>query len=140
MPMIKVKAQNIMLLLAMMQSAGSFHFIKSYSTRKLSQKWIMLICIPSLVLALLFSCSAPSNVEKALDEHQYIYLVSGDGYLGFIQNLPPNKRIHLQLHEPHRGLHEDSLHRTITGGFKRPWWITSLILRSNYRFIIFPST
>ena len=68
MPMIKVKAQNIMLLLAMMQSAGSFHFIKSYSTRKLSQKWIMLICIPSLVLALLFSCSAPSNVEKALDE------------------------------------------------------------------------
>ena len=68
MPMIKVKAQNIMLLLAMIQSAGSFHFIKSYSTRKLSQKWIMLICIPSLVLALLFSCSAPSNVEKALDE------------------------------------------------------------------------
>ena len=66
--MSKVKAQNIMLLLAMMQSAGSFHFIKSYSTRKLSQKWIMLICVPSLVLALLFSCSAPSNVEKALDE------------------------------------------------------------------------
>ena len=28
----------------------------------------MLICIPSLVFALLFSCSAPSNVEKALDE------------------------------------------------------------------------
>ena len=71
------------------------------------------------------------GLEKALDEHQYIYLVSGDGYLGFIQNLPPNKRIHLQLHEPHRGLHEDSLHRTITGGFKRPWWMTSLILRKS---------
>ena len=28
------------------------------------------------------------GLEKALDEHQYIYLVSGDGYLGFIQESP----------------------------------------------------
>ena len=66
MPMIKVKAQNIMLLFAMIQSAGSFlsNHTQQESFRK---KVIMLICIPSLVFALLFSCSAPSNVEKALD-------------------------------------------------------------------------
>ena len=68
MPMIKVKAQNIMLLLAMMQSAGSFHFIKSYSTKEAFAKVDYAYLHSIISLGTSFSCSAPSNVEKALDE------------------------------------------------------------------------
>ena len=58
----------------------------------------------------------------------YFHIVSGDGYLAIMEMIPQNKTAHLYLHEPHRGYHEDSLHRKLNGKLKRPSMITNLIL------------
>ena len=64
--MIKVKAQNIMLLLAMIQSAGSF---SSYQTilNKEGTK-VDYAYLHSIISLTSFFMSTPNNVEKALDE------------------------------------------------------------------------
>ena len=63
-----------------------------------------------------------------MEEFDYFHVVSGDGYLGIIELIPPHKKSHLYLHEPHRGYHEDSLHRDLYGRLKRPKLITRLLL------------
>ena len=65
---------------------------------------------------------------EAIDNFDYFHIVSGDGYLAIMEMIPKNKTAHLYLHEPHRGYHEDSLHRKLNGKLKRPSMITNLIL------------
>ena len=65
---------------------------------------------------------------EAIDNFDYFHIVSGDGYLAIMEMIPKNKTAHLYLHEPHRGYHEDSLHRKLNGKLKRPAFITKLIL------------
>ena len=65
---------------------------------------------------------------EAIDNFDYFHIVSGDGYLAIMEMIPKNKTAHLYLHEPHRGYHEDSLHRKLNGKLKRPSLITKLIL------------
>ena len=65
---------------------------------------------------------------EAIDNSDYFHIVSGDGYLAIMEMIPKNKKAHLYLHEPHRGYHEDSLHRKLNGKLKRPSLITKLIL------------
>ena len=65
---------------------------------------------------------------EAIDNSDYFHIVSGDGYLAIMEMIPKNKTAHLYLHEPHRGYHEDSLHRKLNGKLKRPSLITKLIL------------
>ena len=65
---------------------------------------------------------------EAIDNFDYFHIVSGDGYLAIMEMIPKNKTAHLYLHEPHRGYHEDSLHRKPNGKLKRPAFITKLIL------------
>lgn len=65
---------------------------------------------------------------EAIDNFDYFHIVSGDGYLAMMEMIPKSKTAHLYLHEPHRGYHEDSLHRKLNGKLKRPSLITNLIL------------
>ena len=60
----------------------------------------------------------------------YFHIVSGDGYLAIIEMIPKYSPCHLYLHEPHRGLHEDS-YRNLNGKLKRPKIITDLLLRKS---------
>ena len=65
---------------------------------------------------------------EAIENSDYFHIVSGDGYLAIMEMIPKNKTAHLYLHEPHRGYHEDSLHKKLNGKLKRPSLITKLIL------------
>ena len=65
---------------------------------------------------------------EAIGNFDYFHIVSGDGYLAIMEMIPKNKTAHLYLHEPHRGYHEDSLHRKLNGKLKRPSMITNIIL------------
>ena len=76
---------------------------------------------------------------EAIGNFDYFHIVSGDGYLAIMEMIPKNKTAHLYLHEPHRGYHEDSLHRKLNGKLKRPSMITNIILskgRKNDRAIV----
>ena len=72
--------------------------------------------------------SSCNDLLERLDTFDYFHIVSGDGYLGILEILPPTKKSHLYLLEPHRGFHEDSLHRKLDGKFLRPKFITNLLL------------
>ena len=69
------------------------------------------------------------GLEDFLQKCNFFHIVSGDGYLAIIEMIPKNSPSHLHLLEPHRGLHEDSLHRKLDGKLKRPEIITNFFLR-----------
>ena len=69
-----------------------------------------------------------NDLIERLDTFDYFHIVSGDGYLGMLDIIPKTKKSHLYLLEPHRGFHEDSLHRNLNGKFQRPKFITNLLL------------
>ena len=71
------------------------------------------------------------GLQEFIGNCDYFHIVSGDGYLAIIEMIPRNSPCHLYLHEPHRGLHEDSLHRNLNGRLKRPKIITDLLLRQS---------
>ena len=68
------------------------------------------------------------GLVKEIENFDYFHIISGDGYLAIMEMIPESKIAHLYLHEPHRGYHEDSLHRKLNGKLKRPSFITNLIL------------
>lgn len=71
------------------------------------------------------------GLEEFIQKCDFFHIVSGDGYLAIIEMIPKNSPSHLHLLEPHRGLHEDSLHRKLNGKLKRPEIITNLFLRKS---------
>ena len=71
------------------------------------------------------------GLEEFIAKCNFFHIVSGDGYLAIIEMIPKNSPCHLYLHEPHRGLHEDSLHRNLNGKLKRPKIITDFLLRKS---------
>ena len=71
------------------------------------------------------------GLEGFIEKCDFFHIVSGDGYLAIIEMIPKNSPSHLHLLEPHRGLHEDSLHRKLNGKLKRPEIITNLFLRKS---------
>ena len=68
------------------------------------------------------------GLVETLGNFDYFHIVSGDGYLAMMELVPKNKTAHLYLHEPHRGYHEDSLHRKLNGKLKRPSLVTKFVL------------
>ena len=68
------------------------------------------------------------DLMNKLPSFDYFHIISGDGHLAIIELLPPTKKSHLYLLEPHRGYHEDSLHRNLYGKLRRPKIITNLFL------------
>ena len=57
-----------------------------------------------------------------------MYKRQGDGSLALLEQLPDSVAVHLHLLEPHRGLHENVLHREIDGSPKRSLGLTSALL------------
>ena len=68
------------------------------------------------------------DLIESIDTFDYFHIISGDGYLSILEILPPTKKSHLYLLEPHRGFHEDSLHRNLNGKLRRPKFITNFLL------------
>ena len=69
-----------------------------------------------------------SGLAETLVASDAVHLVSGDGSLALLEHVPNSVAIHLHLLEPHRGLHEDVLHREIDGSPKRSLGLTSALL------------
>jgi glycosyltransferase involved in cell wall biosynthesis len=65
---------------------------------------------------------------ESIENFDCFHIVSGDGYLAFMELIPQDKTAHLHLLEPHRGYHEDSLHRKLNGKLKRPAFLTNILL------------
>ena len=66
-------------------------------------------------------------VESFVDL-EYVHLTSGDGSLSILEIIPDGISLHLHLLEPHRGLHEDVLHRMIDGSPRRNLSLTRVAL------------
>ena len=88
-----------------------------------------------------FSRVLDSDFYKALDcwksiaelidgmgELDCVHITSGDGSLAILEIIPDDIAVHLHLLEPHRGLHEDVLHRGIDGSPKRNLGVTKAAL------------
>jgi len=69
-----------------------------------------------------------SGLAETLAASDAVHLVSGDGSLALLKHVPDSVAVHLHLLEPHRGLHEDVLHREIDGSPKRSLGLTSALL------------
>ena len=65
---------------------------------------------------------------KEINDIDFMHIISGDGSLGIFRHIPEHISCHLHLLEPHRGLHQDVLHRRIDGLPKRNLWLTKLLL------------
>ena len=68
------------------------------------------------------------GLKDAIGSCEAIHLVSGDGSLGLLGMVSEETAVHLHLLEPHRGLHEDVLHREIDGSPKRNLKLTRTLL------------
>ena len=66
-------------------------------------------------------------VENLIDL-DYVHLTSGDGSLSMLEIIPDDISLHFHLLEPHRGLHEDVLHRMIDGSPRRNLSLTRAAL------------
>ncbi|RJU84524.1 MAG: glycosyltransferase family 1 protein [Candidatus Poseidoniales archaeon] len=65
---------------------------------------------------------------KEISDIDFMHIISGDGSLGLFKHIPEHTSCHLHLLEPHRGLHQDVLHRNIDGFPKRNLRLTKLLL------------
>lgn len=68
------------------------------------------------------------GLVDSIGDFDCIHITSGDGSLGILGIIPDDVAIHFHLLEPHRGLHEDVLHRMIDGTPKRNLGITRAAL------------
>ena len=68
------------------------------------------------------------GIESAIENSDFIHVVSGDGSMSIIDLIPSTIPVHLHLLEPHRGLHEEVLHLKIDGKPKRNLGITKTLL------------
>ena len=68
------------------------------------------------------------GLDAAIDNSDFIHVVSGDGSMSIIDLIPSTIPVHFHLLEPHRGLHEDVLHLKIDGQPKRNLGITKTLL------------
>ncbi len=101
------------------QPTGSVAEIMARANQSATKAWRILL--------------SESHVSDALSDAEAIHLVSGPGSLELANALPRQIPIHLHMLEPHRGLYEDVLHRTIDGTLNRPMWLTSGLLSKQRR-------
>lgn len=76
----------------------------------------------------LHSWKSVEGLVESFVDLDYIHLTSGDGSLSILKIIPDGLSLHLHLLEPHRGLHEDVLHRMIDGNPKRNLTLTKVAL------------
>ena len=68
------------------------------------------------------------GLVESLGDFDYVHLTSGDGSLSILEIIPESVSLHLHLLEPHRGLHEDVLHRMVDGSPRRNLGLTRAAL------------
>ena len=73
------------------------------------------------------------RLQDVLATSDAVHLVSGVGSLEFSQLVPKDLPIHYHCLEPHRGLHEDVLHRTLDGKPKQNLILTRFLLGKQRR-------
>ena len=73
------------------------------------------------------------GLVDSLNGFDCVHLTSGDGSLALLEHIPEMVPVHLHLLEPHRGLHEDVLHRGLDGTPKRSLGLTRAILSRSRR-------
>ena len=71
--------------------------------------------------------------QDVLATSDIVHLTSGVGSLEFSQLVPKDLPIHYHCLEPHRGLHEDVLHRTLDGSPKQNLGLTKFLLGKQRR-------
>jgi len=62
-----------------------------------------------------------------------VHITSGVGSIEFSQLIPRDLPVHFHCLEPHRGLHEDVLHRELDGTPKQNLWLTRFLLGKQRR-------
>ena len=73
------------------------------------------------------------GLVESLNGFDCVHLTSGDGSLALLEHIPEMVPVHLHLLEPHRGLHEDVLHRGLDGTPKRSLGLSRAILSRSRR-------
>ena len=73
------------------------------------------------------------GLVDSLNGFDCVHLTSGDGSLALLEHIPEMVPVHLHLLEPHRGLHEDVLHRGLDGTPKRSLGLPRAILSRSRR-------
>ena len=73
------------------------------------------------------------RLQDVLATSDAIHLTSGVGSLEFSQMIPKDLPVHYHCLEPHRGLHEDVLHRTLDGSPKQNLALTKFLLGKQRR-------
>ena len=73
------------------------------------------------------------RLQDVIADCDAVHITSGVGSLEFSQLLSPEIPVHYHCLEPHRGLHEDVLHRQLNGKPKRSLGLTRLLLGKQRR-------
>ena len=96
---------------------------RALSSRQATRLWISMLDLTEQV----------TGLREVLINSDAIHVTSGVGSLEFTGLVPNHIPMHYYCLEPHRGLYEDVLHRTIEGTPKRNLSLTSLLLGKQRR-------
>lgn len=96
---------------------------RALSSRQAVRLWVSMLDLTEQV----------TGLREVLLNSDAIHVTSGVGSLEFTGLAPSHIPTHYYCLEPHRGLYEDVLHRTIEGTPKRSLFLTSLLLGKQRR-------
>ena len=102
---------------------GGWAEFRAVASRQASNRWWNMLELSEQGLRL----------QDVLATSDAIHLTSGVGSLEFSQLIPKDLPVHYYCLEPHRGLHEDVLHRTLDGSPKQNLALTRFLLGKQRR-------
>ncbi len=102
---------------------GGWAEFRALASRQAANRWWNMLEITEQGLRL----------QDVLATSDAVHLVSGVGSLEFSQLVPRDLPLHYHCLEPHRGLHEDVLHRTLDGNSKQNLALTRFLLGKQRR-------
>ncbi|MBT4059666.1 MAG: glycosyltransferase family 4 protein [Euryarchaeota archaeon] len=102
---------------------GAWAEARALASRKSTSAWLSMLDLTEQI----------TGLREVLVNCDAIHITSGVGSLEFTGLAPSHIPLHYYCLEPHRGLYEDVLHRTIEGTPKRSLWITSMLLGKQRR-------
>jgi glycosyltransferase involved in cell wall biosynthesis len=122
----KLDALNILYLtpiVAWKKPTGAWAEFRAVASRKASNRWWNMLELTEQGLRL----------QDVLATSDVVHLTSGVGSLEFSQMVTNDLPIHYHCLEPHRGLHEDVLHRNMDGTPKQNLTLTKFLLGKQRR-------
>ncbi len=106
--------------------SGHWAEFRAKASRKASHLWWVMLELTEQGLRL----------QDAIAGSDVVHITSGVGSLEFSQLLKPQIPVHYHCLEPHRGLHENVLHRNLDGSPKQNLGLTRFLLGKQRRFDI----